>query len=116
MEKTNVIQLKIEERRFKHCDYAFKEQLCYMKARDKKTHKMNKNMVHVLSNLSMAMCHAFIKNQAMMLPLMAIDSSDESEDELPIRVQDGSKDELPFCNELGNELPTRHFVDLNDNE
>lgn len=77
---------------------------------------MNKNMVHVLSNLNMAMRHAFVENQAMMLPLVTIDSSYEFGDDLPIRVQDGSEDELPFCNELGDELPTRHFVNLNDNE
>ncbi len=70
-------------------------------------------MVHVLSNLSMAMCHAFIKDQAMMLQLMVIESLDESRDELLIRVQDGSIDELPLRNGLRDELPTQHFVNMN---
>lgn len=38
---------------------------------------MNKNMVYVLSNLSMGMCHAFIKDQATMPPPMVIDSLDK---------------------------------------
>jgi hypothetical protein len=34
-----------------------------------KVHKMTKNMVSMLSNLSIAMCHAFIKDQNL-LPLL----------------------------------------------
>jgi hypothetical protein len=42
---------------------------------------MNKNMVYALSNLSMAMHHAFIKDQAMMPPPMVINSSNKSGNE-----------------------------------
>lgn len=43
---------------------------------------MNKCMVHVLSNLSTIMCHAFIKNQAMMPPNNAHIFSTNLEDDL----------------------------------
>jgi hypothetical protein len=37
---------------------------------------MNKNMVNILSNLSMAMCHAQIKDQSLMpLPINQFDFS-----------------------------------------
>jgi hypothetical protein len=42
----------------------------YLKERDKKAHKKTKNMVNVLSNLNITMCHAFIKDQNLMpLPI-----------------------------------------------
>jgi hypothetical protein len=59
---------------------------------------MNKNTVYVLSNLNMAMCHAFIKDQTMMPPPMVIDFLDKSRNEIPTRVQDGFGDEFPLCN------------------
>ncbi len=40
--------------------------LKYLKERDKKVYKMNKNMVSVLANLSFAMCQTFIKDQIQM--------------------------------------------------
>jgi len=36
--------------------------LHYLKTRYKRVHQMNSNLVNVLSNLSTAMCHAFITN------------------------------------------------------
>lgn len=47
-------------------DCNFREQLSYFKLRDKNVHKMKKHMVHVLSNLNVVICHAFIKDQVMM--------------------------------------------------
>ncbi len=41
----------------------FKQHLKYLKERDKKAYKMNKNMVNVLANFNFAMCHVFIKYQ-----------------------------------------------------
>ncbi len=45
----------------KYLNNNFKEHLKYLKNKDKKTHKMNKHMVNVLSNFNIVMCHAFIK-------------------------------------------------------
>jgi hypothetical protein len=43
---------------------------------------MSKRMVHVLSNLSTVMCHAFIKDQAMMPQNNAHNFSLDLEDDL----------------------------------
>jgi hypothetical protein len=43
---------------------------------------MSKRMAHVLSNLSTIMCHAFIKNQAMMPQNNAHDFSTNLKDDL----------------------------------
>jgi hypothetical protein len=44
----------------------YKLHLKYLKERDRKVYKMNKNMVSVLANLSFAMCQTFIKDQIQM--------------------------------------------------
>jgi hypothetical protein len=36
---------------------------------------MNKNLVTVLSNLNIAMCHAFIKDQELLLPQVDVPNS-----------------------------------------
>jgi hypothetical protein len=52
---------------------------------------MNKNMVSVLTNLSFAMCHAFIKNQTQMPPPINIFKSSSNEQPL-LNSQDTNED------------------------
>jgi hypothetical protein len=52
--------MEIEEKRMIVHGHTFKECLKYLKERDKKVHEASQNMVSVLSNMSVAMCHAFI--------------------------------------------------------
>lgn len=58
MDRINLVQLDIDKSK----QHNFKEHLNYLKESDRKAHKMTKNMVSVLLNLSVAMCHAFIKH------------------------------------------------------
>ncbi len=67
MNQINTNQLEIDKNMTKRHEKTFKH-LKYVKKRSKKVHKMNKNMVSVLSNLSFAMYHAFIKVQLQMPP------------------------------------------------
>jgi hypothetical protein len=53
--------------------------LQYPKEIDKKVHKMHKSMVNVLSNLNMAMCHAFIEDWNLMPPPIHLFKYDEDE-------------------------------------
>jgi hypothetical protein len=43
---------------------------------------MNKSLVTILSNLNMAMCHAFITNQTFMPPPIALLNSSNEEEEM----------------------------------
>ncbi len=74
MEKINVVQLEIEHH-LENQNHNFKEHLHYLKARDKRGHQMSNNQVNVLSNLNMAMCHAFIIYQKLMPPLIVLPNS-----------------------------------------
>jgi hypothetical protein len=65
-------QLEIDKNRTKSREKTFKQHLKYLKERDKKPYKMNKNMVNVLTNLNFVMCHAFINYQTQMPPLINI--------------------------------------------
>ncbi len=79
-------QLDINERHSKFHNHIFKEQLQYFKSKDKKVHKIIKNMVNVMSNLNTIMCHAFIKDQALMLPPIALlNSSKGSRNDSPLQ-------------------------------
>ncbi len=49
-----------------------------------KIHKTNQNMVNVLSNLSIAMCHAFICDKTFMPPPLNFDSKQSSEKGAPM--------------------------------
>jgi hypothetical protein len=52
---------------------------------NKKVHKMGKNMVTILLNLNIIMCHAFIKDQSNTPPLLDIlNCSYDLKDEVPI--------------------------------
>ncbi len=62
MDKTNILQLEIEECREKMRDNNFKEQLSYFKSRDKKVHKMSKHMVMCYPISTLPLCHVFIKD------------------------------------------------------
>lgn len=75
MEKINVAQLEIEQHHFENQNHNFKKHLHYLKVRNKKMHQMNDNMVNVISNSSMAMCHAFITYQRLMPPLIVLPNS-----------------------------------------
>ncbi len=72
MEKISAMQLDIH-----NCN--FKEHMQYPKTKYKKVHKMNKNLVTILSNFSTTMCHAFITNRATHMPPLStiLDSSYE---------------------------------------
>jgi hypothetical protein len=47
--------------------------LKYLKEKNKKIFKMNNNMVIVLSNLRITMCHAFIGDEIQMLTIVTFD-------------------------------------------
>ncbi len=65
--------------------------LKYLKERDKKVYKMNKNMVSVLANLNFAMCQTFIKDQIQMHSQINIFESSSNEQPLP-NSQDTNED------------------------
>jgi hypothetical protein len=67
MNHINTNQLEIDKNVTKPHEKTFKH-LKYVKEINKKVHKMNKNMVSVLSKLNYAMYHAFIKVQLQMPP------------------------------------------------
>jgi hypothetical protein len=66
MDQINSTHIDLYKNMTKYMDNNFKEHLTYLKDKDKKTHKMNKQMVNVLSNFSIMMCHVFIKDQSFM--------------------------------------------------
>jgi hypothetical protein len=66
MDQINSFQLKFDNRKTKSLDNNFKQHLKYLIELDKKACKMNKQMVNVLSNLNIIMCHVFIKVQSLM--------------------------------------------------
>jgi hypothetical protein len=74
MNHINTNRLEIDKNMTKPHEKTSKH-LKYVKERNKKVHKMNKNMVSVLSNLSFAMCHAFIKVQLQMPPPIIMSES-----------------------------------------
>jgi len=59
MDKMNVTQIEIEYYRSKTHEHSAKQHLTFLKERNKKMSKRNKNMVSVLANLSTTMCHVF---------------------------------------------------------
>jgi hypothetical protein len=61
MDRINSIQLDIDKNITKMQEKTLKQHLKYLKEQGKKVHKVNKNIVNILSSLSMAMCHAQIK-------------------------------------------------------
>jgi hypothetical protein len=61
MDQINSTHFNFYKNMTKYLNNNFKEHLKYLKNKDKKTHKMNKHMVNVLSNFNIVMCHAFIK-------------------------------------------------------
>jgi hypothetical protein len=75
MKKINVMQLD-------GYNHTFKEHLQFFKARNKKVNRMSKNLVTTLSNLSTAMCHAFITNQTFMPPPIALPKSSNEKEEM----------------------------------
>ncbi len=66
MREIKDVQLDIEQWSSNVQEYAFKEHLHYLKSHNKKIHKINQKMVNVFTNLSIAMCHTFIKEHAHM--------------------------------------------------
>ncbi len=66
MDQIKSTHLDLYKNMIKYLDNNFKEHLKYLKDKDKKTHKMNKQMVNLLSNFNIAMCHDFIKFQSFM--------------------------------------------------
>jgi hypothetical protein len=89
MDKINCTQLEIEQQCLGVHELTFKTHIRYLKAHGKKLYKMNKNMVNVLSNLNIILCHAFIKDLTFMPPIVDLFLEDESRshDELPVHVQ-----------------------------
>jgi len=68
MDYISFVQLDIDKNRTKFLKNTFKQNLQYLKERDKKVHKMHKSMVNVLSNLNMTTCHAFIEDWNLIPP------------------------------------------------
>jgi hypothetical protein len=58
MDRMNITHVEVEEKRMIVHGRTFKECFKYLKERDKKVHKASQNMVSVLFNMSVAMCHA----------------------------------------------------------
>jgi hypothetical protein len=56
--------MEIEERH----NLVQKNQLQHLKHLGKKIHNTNQNMVNMLSNLNITMCHVFIHDENMMTP------------------------------------------------
>jgi hypothetical protein len=83
MNKINVIQQEAEQHRSKVQDRNFKEHLRYFKSRDKKVHKMSKSLVTMLSNLSIVMCHAFVKDQTLLPQMNLPNFPKDSKEQLP---------------------------------
>lgn len=78
MDRINSTQQKLEKTKVRANIKMTKKHIEYLKARDKKILKMNKQMVNVLSNLSTTMCHAFIKDPTLIpAPVNLSQSSDE---------------------------------------
>jgi hypothetical protein len=70
MDRINSIQLDINMAKTQSQDKQFKKHMWYLKERDKKVHKMTKNMMNVLSKFNITMFHAFIKDHNLMaLPI-----------------------------------------------
>jgi hypothetical protein len=63
MDHMNITHMEIEKKRMTVHGRTFKECLKYLKERIKKVHKASQDMVSVLSNMSVAMCHAFILDE-----------------------------------------------------
>jgi hypothetical protein len=59
MDWIDLVQLNIDKNNTKYQDKKFKEHFKYLKERNKKTHKINKHMMNVVSNFIIVMCHAF---------------------------------------------------------
>lgn len=89
IDKINCTQLNFKQWHSSSHERIFKTYICYLKACDKKLYKMNKRMGNVLSNLSIALWHTFIKDLKFMLLVMELPRKDElrSDDELPTHVQ-----------------------------
>ncbi len=75
MDQINSMQLNIDKNKTKAQEKTFKQHLKYLKENDKKVHKTKKNMVNFLSNLNIAMCYVFIKDQLLMPPLVNLSNS-----------------------------------------
>jgi hypothetical protein len=72
MDQINIVELGIDNNWTKFQEKTFKPHLNYLNKRDTKAYKMNKNVVNVLFNLNSTFCHAFIKDQTQLLPLVNI--------------------------------------------
>jgi hypothetical protein len=75
MDQINIIELDIDNNQTKFQEKTFKPHLKYLKEKDMKAYKMNKNVVNILSNFNYVFCHVFIKDQAQLLPLVNIFNS-----------------------------------------
>jgi hypothetical protein len=108
MEKISDTQREIEYHHSKLHDRNFKQDLRYLKF---KAHKMNKNLVTILSNMSTTMCHKFIKDQELLLPQVDIydysEVSKDFEDKQPIHnlhVFSDEKKKMLLKNECGQKM------------
>jgi hypothetical protein len=82
MREIKDVLLDIEQHSSNVQEHTFKEHLRYLKSRDKKIHKINQKKVNIFSNLSIVMCHAFIKEHAHMPPVVNLPSNDSESNEL----------------------------------
>jgi hypothetical protein len=82
MREIKDVQLDIEQRSSNVQEHTFKEHLRYLNSCNKKIHKINQKMINMFSNLSIAMCHAFIKEHAHMPLVVDLPSNDSGSNEL----------------------------------
>ncbi len=95
MDKTNCIQLEIKQQHSSAHECSFKTHIYYLKACDKKLHRMNKSMVNVLSTFNTIFCHVFIKDFTHMPPIFYLPLEEELrlDDELLVHVQHANEQE-----------------------
>jgi len=78
MDWIDLVQLNIDKNNTKYQDKKFKEHFKYLKEINKKTHKINKHMMNVLSNFIIVMCHAFHQSfMPLLINLFEYDYNDQ---------------------------------------
>jgi hypothetical protein len=70
MDHINATHIEIDNRWNIVHKCTFIEHLQYLEERNKKIHKANQNIANIFSNLSIAMCHAFIHDEKHLPPPM----------------------------------------------
>ncbi len=83
MDCINLTQEDIGNNRTKGDAKTLKENLNYTKNKNKNMWKMNNKMINILANLSIAMCHTFIKDPKIMFVIVPLFDSFNDETNRP---------------------------------